>query len=50
MTEKVWTEFKKAGSAYRVVKQYENGELDESGEKPVCVKPDPKEKKVKSIN
>jgi hypothetical protein len=47
---KPWTEFTGAGSVYQVMKQYEKGGLDASGEKPVFVKPEPIQKKVKSIN
>jgi hypothetical protein len=47
---KVSTEFTGAGSAYQVIKQYEKSGLNASGEKPVFVKPEPAEKKVKSIN
>lgn len=47
---KPWTEFIGAGSVYQVMKQYEKGGLDASGEKPVFVKPEPTQKKVKSIN
>ena len=38
------------GSAYQVIKQYEKGGLNASGEKPVFVKPESTQKKVKSIN
>lgn len=38
------------GSAYQVIKQYEKGGLNASGEKPVFVKPETTQKKVKSIN
>jgi hypothetical protein len=47
---KSWTEFTGAGSVYQVMKQYEKGGLNASGEKPVFVKPEPTQKKVKSIN
>jgi hypothetical protein len=47
---KAWTEFTGAGSAYQVIKQYEKGGLDASGEKPVFVKPETTQKNVKSIN
>lgn len=44
------TEYTGPGSAYQVIKQYEKGGLDASGEKPVFVKPETTQKKVKSIN
>jgi len=47
---KTQTEFTGPGSAYQVIKQYEKGGLNASGEKPVFVKPEPTQKKVKSIN
>ena len=47
---KVWSEFTGAGSVYQVMKQYEKSCLNASGEKPVFVKPEPTQKKVKSIN
>ena len=47
---KPYTEFTGPGSAYQVIKQYEKGQLNQSGEKPVFVKPEPTQKKVKSIN
>lgn len=42
---KSWTEFTGAGSVYQVMKQYEKGGLDVSGEKPVFVKSEPIQKK-----
>lgn len=47
---KPYTEFTGPGSVYQVMKQYEKGELNASGEKPVFVKSEPTQKKVKSIN
>ena len=48
--QKPHNEFTGAGSAYQVMKQYEKSGLNASGEKPVFVKPEPTQKKVKSIN
>ncbi|ALH23079.1 hypothetical protein ceV_173 [Chrysochromulina ericina virus CeV-01B] len=50
MEPKLQNEFTGAGSVYQVMKQYEKGSLNASGEKPVFVKPEPTQKKVKSIN
>ena len=43
--EKVWTEFKGAGSAYMVLETYKKGELDASGRAPVFVTPEVIQKK-----
>jgi len=43
-------EFTGPGSAYQVIEQYKKNELDKSGAPAVCIKPDPLEKKTKSIN
>jgi hypothetical protein len=39
-----------AGSVYQVMKQYEKSCLNASGEKPIFVKPELTQKKVKSVN
>ena len=39
-----------AGSVSQAMKQYEKGCLNASGEKPVFVKPESRQKKVKSVN
>jgi len=43
-------EFTGPGSVYKVMEQYKKWGLDASGREPVFVKPEPDQKKVKSIN
>lgn len=43
-------EFTGPGSVYKVMEQYKKLGLDASGREPVFVKPEPQQKKVKSIN
>ena len=47
---KPYTEFTGPGSAYKVMEEYKKTQCNASGEIPVFVKPDPIQKKVKSIN
>ena len=44
------TEYTGPGSAFRVMKLHEKAQLNAFGEKPVFVKPEPTQKKGKSIN
>lgn len=43
-----WTESTRPGTVYRVFEQYKKAEYDASGRKPVIIKPDVIEKKVKN--
>tara|TARA_Y100000389_G_C17463468_1_gene523562 strand:+ start:2137 stop:2316 length:180 start_codon:yes stop_codon:yes gene_type:complete len=43
-------EFTGAGSVYKVIEQYKQAEFDKSGQKALCIKLEPVQKKVKSIN
>ena len=48
--QNVKDEFTGPGSVYKVMEQYKKWGLDASGREPVFVKPEPEQKKVKSIN
>ena len=43
-----WTESTGPGTVYRVFEQYKKAEYDASGRKPVIIKPEVIEKKVKN--
>ena len=46
-----WTEYTGPGSAFQVIKQYNKGNLDASGRKPVFIAPEVIQKnKPKSLN